>query len=183
MRTLRDQVMALPPADRLEHALFLLDEITGRPSERLIWVRGAWGFSPQEARLFLALNDAAPRVMSRDSLLAVVSVREDGASAELIATLVCQVKAKMGQDCTLQNVRGLGYRALRRLDIPLSAPSVPGLQEGEPWSPQDDADLMQMIATGSDIEVIADELGRTHDAILRRKTRLRHAGHWQRQAA
>ena len=183
MRTLRAQVMALPPEDRLEHALFLLEEITGRPSERLVALRDKWGLSPQEARLFLALNEAAPRVMSKESLLVAVSAGGEVTGVHLIPTLICHLKVKMGRVCTIQNVRGIGYRAQRRLEIPLSAPSVPGLQEGAPWSSQDDADLLLMIATGSDWDVIAEELGRTRQAVLTRSTKLRLAGQWPRRAA
>ena len=160
------QVMAEPPERRLDMALYLLEEVTGRPDESYRWLRATYGLTKGQSTILCALAAAYPRMMTKDALFATLGRVEN--SPHIVAIYVCHIRSKT--PAKVRNVWGEGFV----LDEPFAIPRAPDTsRERSPWTTQDDADLRAMLASGSRRDVIAEELERSEASIRDRILRLR----------
>lgn len=183
MRTLRAQILALPPQERLDHALFLIEEITGRPEQAHAELRARFGLTAAEAKVFCVLNAAAPRMLTREAIHAAVYGHAGDAQLKTIDVFICKTRAKTG--VTILTHWGSGYSIPNPISLCLSdpmppvvviaRPSVPATRHSRSlrstiWTPADDAELRRMVGTGSDLAAIAEELERSDRGITDRMT-------------
>lgn len=169
---LRDEIMALPPADRLEHALYLLDELMGGAHRYLGGLAREYGLTPAEGRLVCALNAASPGIMTHEALMVAVYGLRFKADMTLLRVYVSRIREKMGPD-TIVTHQGLGYAMPVRRALPEGALLVSVAPDKTRWRPDDDAELLRMARNGSSVEAMADELDRTEAAVRHRLRVLR----------
>jgi len=172
--SVRDEVLAQPEADRLDYALGLLDLAYGYSDDgQVAWARETFGLDPSQARIFLALNGAAPRMLTRDHLMEVACRGIHGVASNTLSVHVSRLRgalrARGGPDITL--VWGQGYRIVSRMDVG-SVPTDAVGRQGDVWSRQEDEDLLLMADTGSSTEAMAYELDRSEGSIRRRLSHL-----------
>lgn len=178
---LRSQIMALPEDQRLEAALTLLEDVSGQNSQIVHRIQRAYGLTLFEARIVAMLHARAPNPVSRDALQSAVWGYVD-VSEKNINILMVRVRRKLPVKVT--TVFGSGWCLDAPLDLDglpdaaVQARSAPRL-----WTVRDDLDLQRMLATGSDVEVIAEELDRSVSAVQTRLAYLRRVWKAQRAAA
>ena len=162
-KTLRDEVIALPPGERLEYALYLIDELTGRVDETAQYLRDQYGLTPAEARIVAVLNAASPDMVAFSSLYVVMPEVDDPKS--LLVQRICHIRKKL--PVRVHSVWAEGYSMPQRLDIPASTARTHSRENWcSYWTAEDVEDLRRMIASGSDISAIAEELGRTERGVV-----------------
>lgn len=76
--------------------------------DQLTKLRKAWGLTPQEARIVLALHAAGGKVCSKDYLLSALYDNPDTAAEEkIIDVFVCKARRKLdGRNTSVSNWRG-----------------------------------------------------------------------------
>ena len=178
MKSLRAQVMDLPPAERLEHALYLLDALSGFDIQAAGWLCHAYGLTAVEARLFLALNQAFPRALSYEACLTAMYGLREQPSLRTVAVHLSRMKRKLaaaGHRDLVRNVSDFGYAVSRRVTV-----NPPGLTVVPPrespwkaWSDEDCAQLKRMVENGSELWALQEELGRSATAIRQKMARMR----------
>jgi hypothetical protein len=171
--SVRDEIERAPASDRLELALVALDEVFGA-RERVNDLRAGLGLTATEARLLAVLDRAAPRSVSKKAMhSAMYPADYDAPEIKIVDVLICKMRAK---GLKIKTDWGFGYSIDAPIDVDAAAPAVrkprvaPTIFGG--WSPQDDADLLQMFERGDRLRVIADELGRTVNAVRSRLRRI-----------
>ena len=163
--SLRKQLMALPVADRLEEALYLLEEVTGRPSEAFSYLKRTYGLTPGESQILCALNACSPLAMTKEALYAVFNT--EATEIKIIDVYVCKIRKKIRADI-IETLWGQGYRMPVQIDIPLKNVTHFRPKQGTPWTVQDDEDLLMMEASGSHLSIMADELQRSERGVKER---------------
>lgn len=167
----RNWLMDQPEEDRIEAAIWVLEEITGDHSGRVMSVMQRYGLTRTQARLVLALAARPGRPMSRDALVAAVyDMDTDPGDTKIIDVFIHKIRAK---GVKIRTLWGMGWVIDEPLDIPedemperrsARAPSD-HRKDGERWSGDDCQRLEEMVAGGWDIWAIADELGRTERSV------------------
>ena len=88
-----------------------LGDLAVDPATRRVRVRGAdVPLTVTEFNLLLALAQARGRVVERSELLASAWGQADYAGSRTVDVHVAQLRAKLGADCPIETVRGVGYR-------------------------------------------------------------------------
>lgn len=179
--SLREQIMALPEGERLEAALYMIDELTiGRPHE-VTWMRETFGLTPAVALMLTALNRAYPRHMTHVQLLrALYGVNAEERDPKIVQVFVNHARARLGPRAIL-TVWGVGYQLRAPLPVPpepeivirpppevIPPPELVGPRPNArtPWSFGEKRELVEMVVAGVDIGTMADRLGRTERAVL-----------------
>lgn len=166
MSMLRREIMAVPAEDRLIYALDIIDQLEGQSPSEVAGIQSQLGVSPMQARFLSALNAVWPLSLSRDSLMLRLYGPDWDVSDKCLAIMTSQIRKKHPD--LIETVWGGGYRLARKLEV---TPGRPPVREkgGKTWSQQDDEDLQRMLANGSDISAIAEEMDRTECAVLCRR--------------
>ena len=163
MNTLKQQVMALPPDQRLEHALYLIEELSGRVDDVAGYLRETFSLTAQEIKLVAALNAASPQILGIDQLMAAMET--NGTSQMSVRVLISRIRKK--SDIKICVEYCFGYYMPEKLDIPVVQLQVHTRpMTAARWSDEDVADLRQMVENGSHVSAIADELNRTERGVL-----------------
>lgn len=188
---LRRFVMEQPEDQRLEAALAIIDDLTGRFGVAVL--QQAFRLSPTEAVMLAAINARAPEPVSYDALATALW----GPWAELrdpagVKVYVTRLRRKLeGTGHEILCVWGQGYclaRAIQMvgLTVPASVQPITNSAAALPskdllddpqrswsrWSAQQDAELIRMRANGSEWWAIAEEMERSEDSCIRRWKRL-----------
>jgi hypothetical protein len=176
----RREIMALPAEDRLDYAIDLLEELVGDNVQTVNRIRLHFGVPTLPAIIADALSRNAGRVMARDALWMVTRGQRDAdADPKGLDVAVCKLRAA---GMTIRTVWGVGYVMDAPLDVPGDAPRdaprpvvVLGNRYASrmPWTGEEDAALMQMAESGSELWAMADEFERSERAILLRLKFLR----------
>lgn len=173
----RNQIMALPQDERLEAALFVLEELTGRNGANLSQICRQFGLTRSEGEVVLFLNKSSPSVVRKEQIhAALYGCKIDAPDLKIVDVLVHKARTKLPAGL-IATLWGQGYYMPVALDLPNTAPKgTPEVttsrrgakplpdnraQIGEGWSPDEDSELVRMRSNGSDFWAIADELGRT----------------------
>ncbi len=162
------QVMAEPPERRLDMALYLLEEVTGRPDESYAYLRTVYGLAKGPSTILCALAAAYPRMMTKDALFATLG--RDEIDLAIVDVYICHIRRKT--PAKVRNVWGEGFVLDEPFEI-VRADPADRRRERSPWTAQDDADLRAMLASGSRRKVIAEELERSEASIRDRIQLLR----------
>lgn len=162
------QVMAEPPERRLDMALYLLEEVTGRPDESYRWLSATYSLTKRQATILCALAAAYPRMVTKDALFATLG--RDEISPNIVSVYICHVRRKT--NAKIRTVWGDGFVLDEPFEI-IRADPADRRRERSPWTAQDDADLRAMLASGSRRKVIAEELERSEASIRDRIQLLR----------
>lgn len=162
------KVMAEPPERRLDMALYLLAEVTGRPDESYAHLRTTYGLTKGQSTILCALAAAYPRMMTKDALFATLG--RDEISPNIVTVYIFHIRRKT--NAKIRTVWGDGFVLDEPFEIVWSAPPDRARQR-LPWTAQDDADLRAMLASGSRRDVIAEELERSEASIRDRIQLLR----------
>lgn len=167
--SIRSRVMALPEAERLDYALDLLDEMAGQRDERIGAIMLQYGLTRIEAMIASVLDARHPAIVSREMMMTAVWGHDASVSDKLIDVFICKLRAKMGRDA-IATLWGQGWRLVEPLAVDLAVmhPASRAIHAYRWWSPQEDAELRRMLATGSEPWAIAEELDRTERAVLDR---------------
>jgi len=180
MKTWREIIMEYPEKQRLEIAIHYLEELHGHSSSEAHHFMSLFGLTTREAALFAALNRASPRVVSRYSLYNSIYPDNPGVAESIVNVYICKIRAKLPEDVVIHNIWGVGYQLASRVKVPgIEMPDVDPSQvrpaplgklrnRKEPWSEDDDAELVRMRDNGSEWWSITEELGRTERACAER---------------
>ncbi|RWR14266.1 winged helix-turn-helix domain-containing protein [Paenirhodobacter populi] len=181
--TIRADIMALPPQDRLPAALAVIGDLTGE-EDGLAAAYQEMGLTPQEARIAAYLTKRSPGMVPYDAItLAAVGIETDPISPDTIKAYVHRLRHKLAPAIRVVTVWGEGYRIEGEFPKPIKTPPVqipsnikrqltPRGRARQPWTPEDDAALTEMRASGSDWWAIADELERSERAVQDRWWRI-----------
>ncbi len=174
MTSLRATIMALPVADRLEHALCLIDDLTGHPDRHHTALKTAFGLTPSEAKVLCALNAASPHIVPRARLYSALYGYDGSTREKTINMFVLGLRRKL--PLKILTYWGDGFSLPVPVALAAAAPPVRGLRlvaevtapaplrQGL-WSVAEQAELRHMARNGSDVGAIADELGRSARAV------------------
>lgn len=173
--TLRAEIMALPDRDRLPAALNLLDDLYGQNDRRIAWVKERFKLSRSLAVVMLVLSASAPRIVPRDAIYTALYGMDGERDPKIVDVLICKLRKKLAPEgITIATAWGDGWRMF----APIAMPDAADLPQGSSpalkwlrWNGQDDADLRRMVASGSDLSAIADEMDRSERSI---RDRIRH---------
>ncbi|WP_164885908.1 winged helix-turn-helix domain-containing protein [Paenirhodobacter populi] len=174
--TIRSDIMALPPEDRLPAALAVIGDLTGEEDGMVTAYRGL-GLTQSEARIAACLTKRAPGAVTPDAMsIAATGLSLEPTSLETVRVYLVRIRRKLAPAIRIINIHGEGYRI--EGDFPKPVPSVPVQipgnirrqltprgRAGQPWTPDDDAALAEMRTAGSDWWAIADELERSERAV------------------
>jgi DNA-binding response OmpR family regulator len=81
------------------------------PGTRQVWANGAEvTLTATEFNLLAALMVASGRVVERSELMASAWGQADYAASRTVDVHVAQLRAKLGEHCPIETVRGVGYR-------------------------------------------------------------------------
>lgn len=168
--------MELPEADRLEAAIFWLEEMTGGAEAEVLAYQRRYGIAMQQAKILAVLNAAAPRVVTRQQLYRALYPNDDEVTFKIVDVLVCRLRQALPPD-SIVTQWGTG------LFMPVAVP-MPDLPERPPgaiashefWTARDDADLLRWHASGWTLDAMAEEIDRTPRAVEERLRRLRKSG-------
>lgn len=109
VRAVLRRTSALASDSVLEHARLRLD-----PAARTLAVAGQTvDLTRTEFNLLATLIAGRGRVLGRAELLAQVWGHADYGAGRTVDVHVAQVRAKLGEDCPIETVRGVGYRVTR----------------------------------------------------------------------
>jgi hypothetical protein len=103
---LRAEVAAMPPADAIDHLLFLIEGMTGGPEPLLP------GLTPLQSRIMRRLESAKGEVVSRDELLFSAYYDRslsDWPEGDIIRVSIRHIRQRR-PDLKIQTCRNLGYR-------------------------------------------------------------------------
>jgi DNA-binding winged helix-turn-helix (wHTH) protein len=180
MKTWRRAVMELPEDQRLETALFWLEEMTGGADQAVALVKKAFGVPAQVAKLIAALNAASPAVLTKQQLYRVLYPNDDDASIKIVDVQICHARRALPEGAIV-TLWGVGYQmpaplALPDLGLDLGSLALPPEKHRESWTDDDDADLLRMYAAGSDYAAMAEEFDRTARGVQERMIALRRDG-------
>jgi DNA-binding winged helix-turn-helix (wHTH) protein len=168
---LREQVMSLPAEDRLTYALDLLEDLSGQKVERETWLMTKKGLSRTEAKVLLAINSRSPNPVSREAIYTSVWCGSE-VGIRIVDVILSRLRAK---GFKIKTHYCFGYR----LEEPLEIGEMAAYEEknrGEPWSEQDDSDLIRMQKNGYSLRAMAYEMDRTERAVNDRLRHLRNRG-------
>jgi DNA-binding winged helix-turn-helix (wHTH) protein len=171
----RDQIMELPPGERLAAALHMIEEMAGKPADKRAWLMEEWKLSTTEASIFLFLNQNAGKVVYKDRLFAAVWGADPEVEIKILDVMICKLRKKC--PATIATVWGVGYRLEEAFDIPTVHPVMVEKVRVE-WTTEQDQDLMHMIASGSSLQSICEETGRSPRGIRDRAYAI-WRGYWQ----
>jgi DNA-binding response OmpR family regulator len=115
MMALRAAIMALPPGDRLEAALDLIDDLTGASVAAVLALRQRYGLTSREAAVLEALNRASPRALGRESLFLAVWGHDSEAGDNIVDVYITKLRAKLGRD-VIRTVWGSGWVLDRQVE-------------------------------------------------------------------
>ncbi|MFC3059532.1 winged helix-turn-helix domain-containing protein [Paenirhodobacter populi] len=174
--TIRADIMALPPQDRLPAALAVIGDLTGEENGMAAAYREL-GLSPTQARIAAYLTRKSPGVVPFDAITLVAGgIASDPMFPDTAKTHVHNLRRKLPPAIRVVTVWGEGYRIEGEFPKPVKTPPVqipadirreiPTFgRTGQRWTPEDDATLAEMCASGSAWWAIADELERSERAV------------------
>lgn len=174
--TIRSDIMALPPQDRLPAALAVIGDLTGEEDGMVTAYRGL-GLTQAEARIAACMTKRSPEAATHEALsIAATGLSADPASLDTVKTQVCRLRHKLAPAIRVVSVWGVGYRiegdfpdpvppAPVQVPVNIKRQLTPRGRVGQPWTPEDDASLAGMRTAGSDWWAIADELERSERAV------------------
>ena len=168
----KEDILALPQAERLPYAMGLLGELLGASSWEIEYFMSACKLTRGEALMLNALNRRPGRIVTRDQLMAAThdGIGHDDRDPKLVDTLICNIRKKA--PVAVSTVHRRGFRLDKPIMIP-EQPPRPAARHGEgyerrngaPWTEDEEENLMQMHASGSSLWAIADDLCRTERAV------------------
>lgn len=166
--SLRDEIMELPPQERLAYALEIIDEMTGSKVTQQTWAMESLNLTAMEATFFLTLNNNSPRVLSAENLLNMVWPR-----GEVVGSVVNVMVHKLRKKgIKIENLHGAGYFIEDKMEIGDSK-SQRHLKNNMPWTDRDEEDLLIMINNGSSLESMVHETERGLRAVRERIRKLK----------
>ena len=187
MRTFTEYVMSFPPDERLDEALYLVELLSGSSDLLMGALRHKWKLTPQEARVLCALDKAFPGHCSTAKLDIVAQettgrANENSKGSRVVPIIVTRLRQKTKM--TIENVWGTGYRVEKRTDVSgfnfgsyeemeMNRLLMDREKRGNPWTVEEDADLLIMFENGSTLDAIAYEFGRTERSVLDRVRKLK----------
>lgn len=137
-------------------------------------LRAGLGLTATEARLLAVLDRSAPRVVGKSALhRAMYPAHDDAPDIKIVDVLVCKLRAK---GLKIKTDWGFGYSIDAAVDVDAAVRAVAKPQIAAKvfggWSVQDDEDLLRMFERGDGLGVIAEELGRSVNAVRARLRRI-----------
>lgn len=173
------EILALPEKDRLPAALDALRDLEGDDDAQQRWLGERFGLSPLQARVALVLNARAPHWVPTSRIEQIVaSVSSTDDPMGLVNVVICRMR-KILRPFGIEILTQHGSRRLAaRIDVPKTGlPPVYRLGQGRKWTDDDDNELCRMVANGSHISAIAEELDRTERGCLDRLGKIRRGAY------
>lgn len=168
--------MSVPADERVDLAIFLLEELTGGVDGSRAWLKKQFGLTKTEASVLATLNRVPGKVYSKTNLYVAVYGDASDVHDKIIDIFICKIRAKI-KPLVITTFWGQGYCLNEKIEIPeVSAEPVRVVEygvsdegrSGTPWTKEEDDDLRVMMENGSKISVIAYEFDRTECACLDR---------------
>jgi biotin operon repressor len=167
------EVMSLPEDVRLEHALDLLRMVTGDEAPVLSAIIQRFNIPVGPARIYAALNRAGGEPVSLEVLMACLG--SEAAKPDVAVWICIRKLRRAGVKITTHY--NLGYSLSEPEDIkPIAVRQRWRARMGEPWTTEEDSELLRMKANGSCVDAIAEELDRSSRAVSGRLSWLKRAG-------
>ncbi len=111
--------MQKPEPERLEHALYLLDQITGHVPQMVVWLSRNWRLTATEIRVFGVLNAVAPLGLTRMAILSAAWDDPDSVEIKGVDVIICKLRAKI--PLPIKTIWGQGWRLTTRFKLPEEA--------------------------------------------------------------
>lgn len=165
--SLRQQLLELPIGDRLDEALYLIDELAGHPDTSAQWLQTHLGLTTSEVRIFCALNARPGQVLSKNTLLTALCGSRD-LEIKIVDVMVCKIRKKIPAPTKITTVWGVGYTLTSPIEVPQMKLTKIRPNAKTLWTDTADEDLRRMFKSGSHISVIAEELDRSERGIIER---------------
>lgn len=113
----RDQVADMQPLDAVDHLLYLVEQLLGTP-EDLVAAVDRLGVRPGPAKVYLALERAAGRVLSFDALAQAMAFDPTNTpSRSNLAGAITKLRQAMPPGETIVTVHRIGYRLEKRMPV------------------------------------------------------------------
>ena len=106
----KDELSKLPPEDRLDYAIYLLEELAGGNSNQVGFLIQQYGLTRAEARMFATMINAYPNPASLERIhRALFGLNEKDYVKNSIAVFANKIRQKVGKSAAI-NVYSVGYR-------------------------------------------------------------------------
>lgn len=187
--SLRDQILSMPPADRLNVALHVIDMLTG--FNLSAYYANKYNLTNQEARIVAYLDQRVGKICARESIYAVL-YHDIYVELKIIDVFICKIRKKIPD--WIVTHWGIGYSVTHKLDdFDVGTPQAIESHEVTkmvelaknqprvtreypkrtmPWTSSEDDNLRNMVNNCSTMVAMLEEFERTERAIIERMAKL-----------
>lgn len=188
MKTLREQILDLPPNEQLSTALYVIESLSGGNFSALYALK--YGLTARESQIVAYLSQHIGKICTKEAIYAALYI-DIHIELKIIDVFICKIRKKVPD--WIKTHWGLGYSVDTKLSLGNIADygdtingTSPAIQEladlakyqprvsmvyknrGHVWTIEEDNQLVNMVDSRSSMEAMIDEFERTERAIIKR---------------